>query len=79
MGDYPNCTFAELQLAFCKRYKKSSKWSTNLPAVEKYEAGKEWKSGSLLWEIIEVGFFNWVNQIFPCCIIMSLHNYKTKS
>jgi hypothetical protein len=22
MGDYPYCTFAKLQLAFCKRYKK---------------------------------------------------------
>jgi len=22
MGDYPDCTFAKLQLAFCKRYKK---------------------------------------------------------
>jgi len=22
MGDYPDCTFVELQLAFCKRYQK---------------------------------------------------------
>ncbi len=22
MGDYPNCTFGELQLVFCKRYKR---------------------------------------------------------
>jgi hypothetical protein len=22
LGDYPNCTFVELQLSFCKRYKK---------------------------------------------------------
>jgi len=22
MGDYPNCIFAKLQLAFCKKYQK---------------------------------------------------------
>jgi len=34
---------------------KSLKQWASLPTIEKYEIGEEWKSGSLLWKIIEVG------------------------
>jgi hypothetical protein len=54
MGDYPDCTFAELQVAFCKRT-ENLEWWTSLLVVEKHEAWEEWKSGSLLWKIVEVG------------------------
>jgi hypothetical protein len=31
-----------------------SKWWASLLIVEKHEAWEEWKSGSLLWEIIKI-------------------------
>jgi hypothetical protein len=35
MGEYPDCTFVELQLAFCKRYKKGLKMMNKFTYISK--------------------------------------------
>ncbi len=40
MGDYPNCPFVELQLTFCKKYRKVQNDEQALPIIEKYGGEK---------------------------------------
>jgi hypothetical protein len=47
--------FCKTTAGFFVKGKKKLEWWTNLHVVEKHEIGEEWESGSLLWEIIEVG------------------------